>query len=90
MPRAFGETMMAAATVAFVLFVLVSFDERVRDEFSMRFVAHPTEQIASAGYQARTITTVIAEAAHRQSLEHAPLLIFTLAAIVLVLFMLRT
>jgi hypothetical protein len=85
-----SEALMSAATVAFLLLVLVSFDPRVRDEFSMRFVDHPTEQIAAAGYQARSITTVIAQAAHRQSLAHAPLLIFSLAATVLVLFMLRT
>ncbi len=90
MRRAFGEALMSAATVAFLLLVLVSFDDRVRTEFSTRFVAHPTEQIAAAGHQARTITTVIAAAARDQSLAHAPLLIFTLAATVLVLFMLRT
>ena len=90
MRRAFGEAMMAAVTLALVLFVLVSFDDRVRTEFSTRFVAHPTEQIALASHQARNITSVIAEAAQRQSLDHAPLLIFSLAATVLVLFMLRT
>jgi len=89
MRRAFGEAMMAAATLAFVLFVLVSFDDRVHTEFSTRFVAHPTEQIALAGHEASNVTSVIAQAARRQSLDHAPLLIFTLAATVLVLFMLR-
>ena len=90
MRRAFGEALMSAATVMVLLLVLVTFDDRVRNELSMRFMDHPTEQIALAGHEARTITSVIVEAAQRQSLDHAPLLIFSLAATVLVLFMLRT
>ena len=81
---------MSAATVALLLLVLVAVDDRVRSELSLRLVSHPTEQLATAGQHARDLTSVIAEAARAQSLAHAPLLIFTLAAIVLVLFMLRT
>ena len=42
------------------------------------------------GQHVRDLTSVIAGAARDQSLEHAPLLIFALAATVLVLLMLRT
>src|SRR5262249_20248092 len=90
MRRAAREALMSAAAIAVLLVVLVSFDDRVRGELSTRFVNHPTEQIALAGHQARTITTLIAEAAERQSLAHAPLLIFAIASTVLVIFMLRT
>ena len=90
MRRAFGEAMMSVATVAFLLLVLVAVDDRVRSELSLRVMAHPTAQLAAAGQHARDLTSVIAEAARNQSLAHAPLLIFTLAATVLVLFMLRT
>jgi hypothetical protein len=88
--RAFGEALMSVGTVAVVLLLLVSFDDRVRAEFSQRYVANPTQEVASAGLQARHITTVIATAAREQSLAHAPMLIFALVATVLVLFMLRT
>jgi hypothetical protein len=90
MRRAFGEALMSAGTVALVLLVLIGIDDQVRSELSLRLMAHPTEQLATAGQQARHITTVIATAAREQSLAHAPLLIFALAAAVLVLFMLRT
>ena len=53
-------------------------------------MSNPTQEIASAGQQAHHFTTVIATAAREQSLAHAPMLIFALAATVLVLFMLRT
>jgi hypothetical protein len=81
---------MSAGTVMVLLLVLIAVDDRVRSELSGRFMSHPTAQLAAAGKQARDLTSVIAEAARDQSIAHAPLLIFALAATVLVLFMLRT
>ena len=89
MRRAFNETLMSAGTVAILLLALVAFDDRVRDELSRR-LATPSIELAGAGQLARDFTSVIAEAAREQSLAHAPLLIFALAATVLVLLMLRT
>jgi hypothetical protein len=81
---------MSAGTVAILLLVLIAFDDRVRDQVSRRIVAHPSQEVASVGRQASNLTNAIAVAARDQSRGHAPLLIFTLAAGVLVLFMLRT
>ncbi len=90
MRRSLREALLSAGTVIVLLLVLVAADDRVREQISQRVVAHPSVQLASAGLQARDLITVIAQAARDQSLGHAPLLIFTLAAAVLVLFMLRT
>ncbi len=90
MRRAFREALMSAGTMVILLLVLIAADDRVRDQFSRYVVARPSVELASAGRQLREVTTVIAQAARDQSLGHAPLLIFTLAAAVLVLFMLRT
>ena len=90
MRRAFREALMSAGTVVILLLVLIAFDDRVRDHLSRRVVAHPSVELASAGRQLGDFTTVIVGVARDQSLGHAPLLIFTLAAAVLVLFMLRT
>ena len=81
---------MSAGTVAILLLVLIAFDDGVRDFISRRVVAHPSVELASVSRQVRDLTIVIAGAARDQSLGHAPLLIFALAAAVLVLFMLRT
>lgn len=81
---------MSGGTVVILLLVLIGFDDRVRDQVSMRLHARPSVELASAGRQLGDLTTVITHAAREQSLGHAPLLIFTLAAAVLVLFMLRT
>jgi hypothetical protein len=90
MRRALREALMSAATVALVLLVLVSFDDRVRSEIGVRFGGNPTHQLSAAGQQAQTLTAVITDAARDQSVAHAPLLIFAVASTVLVLFMLRT
>jgi hypothetical protein len=81
--------MLSVGALAIVLFTLVSVDERVREQFSLR-MADPSAQLASASTQVRDLTSVIVEAARDQSIEHAPLMIFVLAAVVLLLFMLRT
>lgn len=90
MRRATKEALLSVTTVALVLLVLVGIDDHVRSEIALKFTANPTQEIAAAGQHARALTSVVAVAARHQSLEHAPMLIFALAATVLVLFMLRT
>jgi hypothetical protein len=89
MRRMIGEASMSAGTVIVLLLVLVAADDRVRDQLRLRF-SNPSMELASAGNHVRNLTSVMAEAARQQSIEHAPLFIFALAATVLVLFMLRT
>jgi hypothetical protein len=86
----FREALMSVASVVILLLVLIAFDDRVRDFVSRRVVAHPSAEVTSLVHQARDLTTVLVQAAHTQSLGHAPLLLFTLAAAVLTFFMLRT
>jgi len=89
--RRWREVLLSIGTLVVILLVLIGIDDRVRDQFSMHFLSsRPSVQLAAAGEQARDLTTVIAEVAHDQSVAHAPLLIFALVAVVLVLFMLRT
>lgn len=90
MRRGFGETMISIGGLVLVLLALVMFDDRVREQVSLRLSASPTAQLTSASVQARDLAGVIFDAARDQSIEHAPLMIFVLAATVLVLFMLRT
>jgi hypothetical protein len=90
MRRVHRETLLSAGSVVILLLVLIAFDDRVREQVSRRVVAHPSQELASVERQASSLTNAIAVAARDQSRGHAPLLIFTLAAGVLVLFMLRT
>jgi hypothetical protein len=90
MRRQLRDGLISVGAVVILLLVLVAMDNRVRDQVSLRVVAHPAVELASAGRQVRDLTTVISEAARYQTIGHAPLLIFALAAMVLMLFMLRT
>lgn len=90
MRRGVREALMSAGAVVVLLLILIGADARVRDQVAQRVAARPSVELAGAGRQLRDYATVITEAARYQSLGHAPLLIFTLAAAVLVLFMLRT
>jgi hypothetical protein len=89
MRRQLRDGLLSVGAVVFLLLVLISMDDRVREQVSMRVVAHPSVELASAGRQVRDLTSVISEAVRYQSIGHAPLLIFTLAAAVLMIFMLR-
>jgi hypothetical protein len=88
--RAVGEALMSAGTVAILVLVLMAFDDRIRKEISQRVMTRPASELASAGRQVQDLTTLTVTVARQQSSTHAPLLIFTLAGAVLVVFMLRT
>jgi hypothetical protein len=90
MRRQLREGLLSVGAVVILLLLLTAMDDRVREQVSLRVAAHPSVELVSAGRQARDLTTVISEAVRYQTIGHAPLLIFTVAAGVLMLFMLRT
>jgi len=88
--RVVREGIMSAGAVVLLLLALIAIDDRVREQLSLRFAERPRVELAEAGKRVKSLTAVVVEAAHDQSVEHAPLFIFVLGATVLVLFMLRT
>jgi hypothetical protein len=90
MRRGFVEALMSAGAVMLLLLALVAIDPRVREQISEPFASRPSIALASVGSRVRDVAHAIAKAARDKSLANAPLLIFTLSATVLVLFMLRT
>ena len=89
MRRAFGDAMISICSVLLLLVLLVSVDPRVREQLSG--VWTPGAPVAaSVSSQVRNVTSVVMSAARDHSIDQAPLMIFALAATVLVLFMLRT
>lgn len=82
----------AASAVSFgvVLAALVAIDPRVSDKF-FSVVQHPSgEAIAPFSDRLSELGSVVWMAARDQSVDNAPLLIFTVVAVVLVAFMLRS
>jgi hypothetical protein len=91
MRRAFSDSMLTAGGALGVVIGLVVIDERVRHEIAMQMtVARPSVELAGMGARFRDLAMVLMQAAHDQSLAHAPLVIFAVAGLVLFLFMLRT
>ena len=91
MRRRFGDVLMSVGALLALILMLAAFDTRVRDQISLRVGAgRPSAQVAEAGTMVRDLAAVLFAAARDQSIAHAPLVLFVLAATVLVLFMLRT
>jgi hypothetical protein len=74
-----------------LLSFLIVIDDRVREQLTLRVApAHAAKTLVAAGSTARSLASVLIEAGRDQTLAHAPLLIFALAAAMLTLFMVRT
>jgi hypothetical protein len=71
---------------------LAIIDERVRGQLASMVTNRPaaSSELASVGDRLQDFLFVATQAVTDQSIEHAPLVIFALAALVLVLFMTRT
>lgn len=85
--RGLGEAVGSAVCFLAVLAALVAVDERVRERIAVAFSG-----VGMTTWREETgmVAGVLVDAARDQSIAHAPLLIFTVAAVLLVLFMLRT
>lgn len=91
-PSVFGGIAAAGGVMALVA-GLAMIDGRVRDQVGLVLRGRPagaSDELATIGERLQDLLLVAVQAVRNQSIEHAPLVIFTLAALVLVLFMLRT
>lgn len=80
------QAIVSPAIFATMLLMLVSFDDRVRDRFADLFGAG----VGPWGDRVADFGSALANAARYQSIENAPLLIFSVVGAVLVLFMFRS
>jgi len=89
--RAFGDTLISIFALSALLITFIAVDDGVREQVSMRFHNRTASmEFAEFSRQANDIAGVVMMALRDRGLEHGPILIFALAAIVLVIFMLRT
>jgi hypothetical protein len=80
----------SAAGFAAVLGVLVALDPRVAHRFTSMAAGSPAGEFRGVADQATTLGSALLGALKDQSMDHAPLLVFTAVAVLLVGFMLRT
>ena len=89
-PSIYGPFTAVAGAGALVLGLAIV-DERVRTQIGRVLSGRaPTSEIASVGAQLRELLNVMWQAIQDQSVENAPLVIFSIAALVLVAWMTRT
>lgn len=81
-----NDTLATIGVLAFVLAVLISIDERVREQTAL--IMSPGA-VTSIPAQLREVGSALVDAAQTQSLEHAPLMSFVVVATVLLLGMMR-
>lgn len=90
MVRGIRESGASALSFGIVLTALVSIDPRVRARFWSLFEDPSGGVLTPLGTRFGELGSVLWEAARDQSIDNAPLLIFTVVSVVLVAFMLRT
>jgi hypothetical protein len=89
--RRLGDVLISIGALGSLLLLLAAFDPRMREQLALRFGSGDLSgQVGDAGATLRNLGLVVLDAVQSQSIEHAPMVIFVLAATVLVLFMLRT
>lgn len=83
--------LLATGGLGVLLAGLAIADQRVRDQFAQILTGQgPSGELAGGVTNVQHVTTVFLQAFHDQAVAYAPLTIFGLAALVLVLFMTRT
>jgi hypothetical protein len=85
--RVFGDAVISLSAVLALLLMLVSIDPRVRIQVASAWGASGTSSVSK---DLGEISGVVLSAIQDRGIDNAPLMIFALAATVLVLFMLRT
>jgi hypothetical protein len=88
--RVFGDALISAAALVVLLVGLVAIDDRVRERvLSVLRTGEVSSSVWSITSMANDVAGVLVMAARDQSLDHAPLAVFVVAATALVLAMLR-
>ena len=91
MARSMSGGVAGVAGVCAVIVGLAAIDVRVRDQLSALLSGRgPSGELMTATARLQEIGLTILQAVRDQSIEHAALTIFALAALVIVMFMLRT
>lgn len=89
--RPFTGGLATAGGLLALLIGLAAIDDRVRDQIARTFTSRgPTAEITTVGARLNDIVLIAAQAARDQSIEHAPMVVFALAAVILVLLLLMT
>lgn len=85
--RVLGDAVISFCALLALLLMLVAIDPRVRVQVASAWGGSTSTSVSK---DMREISTVVLSAIQDRGIDNAPLMIFALAATILVLFMLRT
>ncbi len=85
-----GEAIASVICLVAVLAALVAVDSRVHDRFTALVSDASSDRLPTWGQRVGEFTDAVAQAARDHSIDQAPLLVFTVVAAALLIFMLRT
>jgi hypothetical protein len=88
--RAFGDALISVGSLLALILTIASFDDRVRQQIVLHMAGGPSAQVAGASGAVSSLAIVVFDAVRDQSIAHAPLVIFVVAGVVLLTFMLRS
>jgi hypothetical protein len=84
-----GETVISVGALGALLTTIVLMNDRVRDQMSLRFSGRTvSDELHSVSVHAKEIAGVVMMTAHDHGLQHGPVALFAVAAVVLVVLML--
>ena len=89
MTRGIKQGFVSTAIFAVVLGALVSVDDRVRERFSA-LISGGGQGLTPWGDRVGDLGDALVSALRHQSIENAPLLVFTAVGVVLVVFMVKS
>lgn len=90
MRRALDNVLLSAGAAVILVLIVVAIDPNVRTLVWSQAAAPPSVHLTNAWQQASHIQHILYASVRDQSFANAPMLIFGVAATVLVMFMLRT
>lgn len=88
--RAGGDLLVSIGVLGAVLGVLVSVDPRVREQLHAAGRVTSLDGLQAMGRQLHSMGLILFDAAWAQSIENAPLVVFTVVALVLLFAMTRS
>jgi hypothetical protein len=81
--------MISVGALGALLTTIVLMNDRVREQMSMRFSGRTvSDELHTVSVHARAIAGIVMMAARDHGLEHGPVVLFAIAAVVLVVLML--
>ncbi len=88
--RSLKDALMSFGAVLLLALILIAMDGRVREQVALRFETHDAASLAQTSTKVRDLADVVLDVVRDRTSSERTLVVFVVAATVLVVFMVRT